>query len=130
MTVQLATTTRNARLDAIETDAGVSAKVFILTGTQPANCATAQSGTKLVEFDLASDWAANASGGSKNFSGTPLSATAVNTGTAGYWRLYKNDGTTCIMQGAIGSDMTIDNSSINNGQTVNITSWTITDGNA
>jgi hypothetical protein len=134
MAIQLSTTVRNAMLDAMETAIGVSAKIFILTGTQPATCATAQSGTKLVEFDLASDWAANASTGSKAFN-TVSSATAVNTGTAGYYRLYASDGTTCHEQGTItatggGGDMTIDNTSIATGQTVNITGWTWTEPGA
>jgi hypothetical protein len=39
------------------------------------------------------------------------------------------------MQGTVtatggGGDLTLDNTSINSGQTVNITSWSITDGNA
>lgn len=47
MTIQLATSTRNAMLDAIETDAGTSAIIKIRTGAQPANCAAADAGTVL-----------------------------------------------------------------------------------
>jgi hypothetical protein len=108
---------------------------MMYTGSVPASCAASTTGTLLVEFDLASDWAANASGGSKSFNNTPISANAVANGTAGYFRLYKSDGTTCIMQGNItatggGGDMTIDNTSIALGQLVNITGFTVTDGNA
>lgn len=135
MAIQLATSTRNARLDAIETDAGTSAKLMIYTGSMPANCAAATSGTKLTENDLASDWAAAASGGSKTLSSLPLSTTGLAAGSAGYFRLFKADGTTCIMQGTItatggGGDMTLDNTSIASTQTVNITGFTLTDGNA
>ena len=135
MAIQLATSTRNARLDAIETDAGVSAKLMIYTGSMPANCGAATTGTKLTEWDLASDWAANAASGSKSFNNTPLSTAAVASGTAGYFRLFKNDGTTCIMQGTVtatggGGDMTLDNTNIASSQTVNVTSFTVTDGNA
>ena len=135
MAIQLATTTRNARLDAIETDAGTAAKLMIYTGSMPAGCAAATTGTLLAEFDLASDWAAAASGGSKALNNLPLSTTGAAAGTAGYFRLFKTDGTTCQIQGTItatggSGDMTLDNTSIAAGQAVNVTGFTITDGNA
>jgi len=135
LTIQLATSTRNARLDAIESDAGTAAKLEIYSGAIPANCAAATTGTKLAEFDLASDWAANASGGAKTLNNLPLSTAGAASGTAGYFRLFKSDGTTCQMQGTVtatggGGDMTLDNVSIASGQTVNVTGFTITDGNA
>jgi hypothetical protein len=135
MSIQISATVRNARLDAIETAIGTAAVVKIFTGSQPANTGAANSGTELVSYTLASDWAAAASSGSKSFSNTPISGTAGNTGTAGHYRVYASDGTTCHMQGSVtatggGGDMTVDNTSIANGQAVNITSWSITDGNA
>lgn len=45
MTIQLATSTRDAMLDAIETDTGTSAILKIRTGAQPANCAAAYAKT-------------------------------------------------------------------------------------
>ena len=63
MALQFSTTFRNALLDQLETTVGTSAVIQIFTGSAPANCGTADSGTKLIEFDLASDWAAAASGG-------------------------------------------------------------------
>jgi hypothetical protein len=135
MSVQFSVAVRNSRLDAIETSIGTSAVVKIRTGSAPATCATADSGTVLATFSLASDWAGAASAGAKSFSSTPISATASNTGTAAHYRIYASDGTTCGSQGTItatggGGDATIDNTAINSGQTVNITGWTITDGNA
>ena len=136
MAIQLAVSVRNARLDAIETDSGQSEKLEIYTGSVPANCAAATTGTKLVEWDLAAsaDWLA-ASAGAKTLNSLPISVTAVGTGTAGYFRLFKSDGTTCQMQGTCtatggGGDMTLDNTSIATGQTVQITGCTLTDGNA
>lgn len=134
MAIQLSTRVRNAMLDIIETTVGVSAKIRILTGTQPASCATAESGTLLVQFALASDWAAAAASGSKAFN-TITGTAATGTGTAGYYRLVDNAGTTCDEQGTItatggGGDMTIDNTSIASGQTVNITGWTWTEPGA
>ena len=118
-------------LDAIETDGGVSAVLKIRTGAAPATCATADSGTVLVTANLPSDWMAAASGGSKALSGTWQDASADATGTAAHFRIYKNDGTTCIMQGTVtatggGGDMELNNTSINSTQTVTITSFTLT----
>ena len=133
MTIQLSTAVRNGMLDAIETAVGTAAVVKIKTGAQPANCAAADSGTVLVSYTLASDWAAAASSGSKAFSSTPISGTASATGTAAHYRVYASDGTTCHMQGTVatsGGDMTIDNTSITSGQSVNMTSWSVTGSNA
>lgn len=136
MAIQLSVSVRNARLDAIETAIGTAAKLQMYTGSMPASCAASATGTKILEDTLASDWAANASSGSKSFNGTPITGTGIGGGgTAGYFRIVDSAGTTCHMQGTItatggGGDMTIDNTSIANGQTVNVASFTVTDGNA
>ena len=134
MTIQLSTTLRNARLDQIETTVGTLPVIKIRTGAQPANCAAADSGTVLVSYTLASDWAAAASGGSKSLSSTPIAGVGLAAGSAAHYRFYASDGTTCHMQGTVtatggGGDVTIDNVVIAVSQVVNITGWTITDGN-
>lgn len=132
MAIQLSTTVRNARLDAIETTIGTSPKLQIRTGAQPADCATADSGTLLWEEDCPSDWAAAAASGAKTKSGT-WSAAAVATGTAAHFRLKDSAGTTCHMQGSVGAgsgDLSLDNTSIASGQTVTVSTFTLTDGNA
>lgn len=135
MALQYSTTVRNAQLDAFETAIGTSAIMRIRTGTVPANCATADSGTVLATINLPSDWMAAASGGSKAKSGTWEDTSADNTGTAGHFRIYASDGTTVHAQGTVtatggGGDLTLDNTSIASGQTVTITSFTISAGNA
>lgn len=130
MAIQLSTAVRNAMLDAIETTVGTSAKIRILTGSQPANCAAPETGTLLVQFSLASDWATNAASGAKAFAAI-TGVVATGTGFAGYYRLMNSAGTTCHEQGSIsvtggGGDMTIDNTSIASGQTVDVTGWTWT----
>lgn len=134
MALQLSVAARNARLDAIETTAGASAKLRILTGAPPADCATAQSGTLLCEIALPADWMANAGTGSKAKSGTWTGAGAA-AGTAGYFRVVDNPGTTCHMQGTItatggGGDMTLDNTAIVVSQAVTVNTFTLTDANA
>lgn len=135
MSVQLSTAVRNAMLDAIETSAGTSALLKFYTGSQPANCAASEAGTLLVSYTLASDWAAAAAGGTKSFNNTPISATAGAGGTLGHFRIWDSAGTTCHYQGSItatggGGDLTVDNTSVASGQTVNVTSWTVTAPNA
>lgn len=135
MAVQLSTTVRNAKLDAIETAIGASAVLKIRTGAQPANCGTADSGTALAVLSLPADWMAAASGGSKALAGSWADASADASGTAAHFRIYASDGTTCHMQGTVtatggGGDLTLDNVSINSGQSVTITSFTLTEANA
>ena len=135
MAIQLSTTVRNARLDAIETAIGVSAVLKIFTGTVPANCAAANSGTVLATVNCPSDYMNAASSGSKTKNGTWEDTSADNTGTAGHFRLYASDGTTCHLQGTVtatggGGDMTVDNTSFASGQTFTVTTFTLSDANA
>lgn len=130
MGLQASVAVRNAMLDAIETAAGTSAKLEIFTGAAPASCAAAEAGTKLVSYSLTVDWAAAAASGSKNFNNAPLSTPALAGGTAGHFRLYDSLDTTCHLQGTVtatggGGDMTLDNTNIAAGQTVNVTSFAI-----
>ena len=135
MALQFSVAVRNARLDALETAVGTAAVLKIRSGSAPANCAAADSGTVLATLSLASDWMSAASSGSKTLTGTWQDAGADNAGTAAHFRLYASDGTTCHAQGTVtatggGGDMTLDNTSIAAGQQVNVTTFTITDGNA
>lgn len=133
MSLALSTAVKNARLDAIETAIGVSAVLKIRTGSAP-GIGNADSGTVLATINLPSDWMAAASGGSKAKSGTWQDASADATGTAGHFRIYASDGTTQHIEGTVtvtggGGDLTLDNTSINSGQSITITGFTITDGN-
>ncbi|MFO1080853.1 MAG: hypothetical protein U1E23_09535 [Reyranellaceae bacterium] len=135
MSLQLSTTVRNARLDAIESTIGVSAVMKVFQGSLPANCAAADAGTVLATVNLPSDWMAAASSGSKAKSGTWEDTSADNTGTAQYFRIYASDGTTCHMQGTVtatggGGDMTVQNTSFASGQKFTVTGFTITDPNS
>lgn len=131
MTVQLADATRNAKLDAVETEVGTSPTLEIRTGSQPANVAAADAGSLLCTITLPSDWMAAASAGSKAKSGT-WQGTASAGGTAGHFRI-KTSGGTAKMQGSVGQgsgDLSLDNTNIANGQTVTVTAFTLNEGNA
>ena len=133
MAVQLSVAVRNARLDAIETTAGISAVLKIFSGSAPVNCAAGDSGTVLATINLPSDWMAAASGGSKAKSGTWQDLSADNTGTAGHFRVYDNGATTCHIQGTVGTsgtDMTVSSTIFTAGQSFTVNSFTLTDGNA
>lgn len=135
MALQLSVSVRNARLDAIETTISTAPILKIRTGSAPATCATADSGTVLITATLPSDWLAAASSGAKALSGTWQDTSADATGTAAHFRIYDSGGTTCHIQGTVtatggGGDMTLDNTSIAAAQSVSITSFTLTDGNA
>lgn len=133
MAVQHSVAVQNARLDAKETTIGASAKLQLRTGAQPADCATADSGTLLVEMDLPSDWMAAAAAGSKAKSGT-WSDVGVAAGTAGHYRIKDSSGTTCHEQGSVtgtggGGDIELDNPVIAVDQVVTISTFSWTEAN-
>lgn len=135
MALQYSVAVRNAKLDAVETAIGVSAILKILTGAPPANCAATDTGTVLATLNLPSDWMAAASAGSKAKSGTWEDTSADATGTAGHFRLFASDGTTCHAQGTVttsggGGDMIVDSVSFTAGQDFTVTGFTLTAGNA
>lgn len=135
MALQLSVAARNARLDAIETTIGTSAILRIRTGAAPATCATADSGTVLATLNLPADYLAAAASGAKAKSGTWEDTAADAAGTAAHFRLYDSAGTTCHLQGTVtgtggGGDLELNNTVLAVGQTVTITGFTLTDGNA
>lgn len=135
MSLQFSVAVRNARLDAVETVAGASPVLKIRSGAAPANCAAADAGTVLAAVTCPADWMSAAGSGQKALSGTWQDPTADAAGTAAHFRLYASDGTTCHAQGTVtatggGGDMTVDNAVFAAGQVFNITSFTLTDGNA
>lgn len=134
MAIKLSAAVKNARLDAIETTVGASAVMKIRTGAPPTNITDADSGSVLATLSLPSDWMAAASGGTKALAGTWQDTSADAAGTAGHFRIYANDGTTQHVQGTVtatggGGDLTLDNAVLAVGQLVQITSFTLTEGN-
>lgn len=130
MAIQYSTTHRTNAMADIATQAGTSATIKIWSGTPPATCATADTGTLLVTLTGNASGLGSASGGVLTFS-TITPGTAVATGTAGYFRVYPSaaSATNSVLQGTVGTsgtDMIIASSSISSGQTVSISSWTIT----
>jgi hypothetical protein len=127
MAIQYSTTHRTNAMTQLATDVGTSAVIKIWTGTVPATCGTADSGTLLVTFAGNVAQFGTAAAAVLTVSAI-VSATAGNTGTAGYFRVYPTAATStnAVMQGTVGVDMTLTNTSITSGQTCAFTSMTVT----
>ncbi len=132
MALQYSVAVRNGRADAVTTVVGSAGKLRLYTGSAPADCAAAATGTLLSEHTLGSPFAPAASGGVLSPT-LPANVNAAASGTAGYWRIYKSDGTTCAKQGSVGTsgaDINLNTLSIVAGGPVQLNSWTITEAGA
>lgn len=127
MAFQYSTTLRDNQLDQISATLGASGLLKIFSGAEPANVAAADPAGLLCTITMTSGFAA-AANGSKAMSGT-WSATASATGTAASFRMYTSGGT-CHVQGNVTTDLVLNNTSITNGQTVSVTAFNVTCGNA
>lgn len=133
MALSFSTTLRNARADAINSQIGASGLLRIYSGTPPANVGTALSGnTLLAELALSATAAPSASGGALTFNAITQDSSADATGTATFYRIYKSDGTTAVVQGTVstsGADLNLNTTSIVAGGPVAVTSLVYTEGN-
>lgn len=132
MALQFSTTLRNGRADQLTSVIGGTAKLRFYTGSAPADCATAATGTLLAELTCNATFAAAASGGVLTLNAV-TAANASATGTAGYFRIYNSAGSTCHMQGTVGTsgtDAIVDSTSFTSGVQVSVTSWTFTEQGA
>lgn len=130
--MQYSVAVNNARLDAVETTIGASPKLRIFSGSMPANCAAADSGTLLVEMTLPADWLNAAANASKTLLGTWTgTASGGSAATPTHYRIWNNAGTACGEQGTagIGTGELQVNGTITSGQTVSVTSYTKNAGN-
>lgn len=138
MALQLSTAVRNAQADQLETTIGTAPILQIRSGSVPANCAAASTGTLLCAITLPSDWLTAASGGLKQKNGTWSGTGDAGAGggtNAGHFRVLDSGGSTCHMQGTVtatggGGDMTLTNISIASGQAVTVTQFDHTVGNS
>lgn len=120
---------RNAKLDANTTIVGAAGKLEIYAGTKPATGGA--EGTLLATFTLGSPFAPASSAGVQSPT-LPSATTGAATGTAGWARVTKADGSTAVMDltvGTSGAQVNLSSLSITSGGAVSVTSWTITDGN-
>jgi hypothetical protein len=121
-----------ARLDQVEVSAGTSPKLRIFSGSAPANCAAADSGTLLAELTLPADWMNAASGTTKTLLGSWTGTASAGSGaTPTHFRIWNSGGTVCHVQGTcgVGSGELQVNGTITSGQTVTVSSFTLTAAN-
>lgn len=137
MSVSLKTSTRNKALDAITTDAGTTAYLFVYSGSAPAkssNAFVAPTGTLLAKFALPNPIAPASATGVLTLSAI-TSVTGSASGTPGYARICTastdTDGSGCIFQcdAGVGSGSLNFSSTISSGGSVGISSFTISEGN-
>lgn len=129
MTLRLSTSARNAAAAAIAALADVGSgagMVRIYTGSQPATPATAATGTLLVTIPFNDPAFGAPATGVVTADVTPeLTADAVASGTAGWFRLLDSDAN-AVMDGAVPGEMTLTNTAVTSGTAVTITGGTLT----
>lgn len=127
MAFQYGTTLRNNQVAAIQTTVGSSGTLKIFSGAEPANCAAADPTGLLCTITLPATFLTS-SGGVTTIAGT-WSANASAAGTAATFRIY--DGSSnCHVQGNTTTDLVLNNTNIASGQTITVTSFSVTAGNS
>jgi hypothetical protein len=127
MTFQYGITLRNNQVSQIQTTIGTSGTLKIFSGAEPANCAAADPTGLLATIILPATFLTS-SGGVTAIAGT-WSVAATATGTAASFRMY-DGGAVCHVQGNTTTDLVLNNTSITAGQTVTVTQFNVTAGNA
>lgn len=132
MAIQYSVNHRANAVNDISTQAGINAVIKIFSGTPPANCATADSGTTLVTFAGNATQFGTTNGATGVMTASAVAnAVAAAAGIAGYFRVYPSTATTtnAVFQGTVGTtgtDMIVTNTNIASGQTCTFTSLTVT----
>lgn len=120
---------RNAALDAMRTSYNAG-KLRVYAGSVPANAdAALGAATLLAELTLNATAFPAASGGTLTANAITRDSAADASGTATFFRLFANDGTTVLAQGAVatsGGEMTVPTTSVTAGQPFECSALTIT----
>lgn len=127
MAFQYGATLRNNQVAQIQTTIGGSGTLKIFSGAEPANCAAADPTGLLATIALPSTFLTS-SGGVTTIAGT-WSVAASATGAAASFRMYDGSAV-CHVQGNTTTDLVLNNNSITSGQTVTVTAFSVTAGNA
>ena len=117
---------RNARLNALNTQLGVTPTLRIYSGGLPVNCAAPEPSGLLCAMSLPSPPFALAVAGAMSLTGT-WSGTATATGVAASFRIFDTN-LVCQQQGDI-SYLNIGNTLLTLGAPVTVMNYTITAGN-
>lgn len=132
MALQYSSNIYLARLDLVESTTGTAPLLKIYSGSPTANCAAAAPTGLLATLTLPSDWMNAASGTTKTLLGSWTGTASGGSATApASFRIYNAGDTVCHVQGSAGvgsGDLQV-NGSITSGQTVTVTSFTLTAAN-
>lgn len=127
MAFQYGATLRNNQVAQIQATIGAAGLLKIFSGAEPANCAAADPAGLLATIALPAAFLTS-SGGVTTIAGS-WSAAASASGTAQSFRMYDGGGV-CQVQGNVTTDLVLNNTNITSGQTVSVTAFTVTAGNA
>lgn len=124
MALQYSSAAQNAQQSAIVATIGAAPLFEAFTGAQPANCAAADTGTKLASFALPAVWM-QAVGSTIMARLGDWVGTVSTTGTAAHFRLKDSTGATTHIQGSItrtggGGDIVFDNPYLTDGHTITV----------
>jgi hypothetical protein len=125
---------RNAQQAGLISEVGSAPVCRVYSGAVPANETTSVGAAVIIAEGVLPATALTTSAGviTKSGTWTLTGQSGAGAGVAGtFFRIFKNNGTDSCIQGTFGAgqEMVPDVNSIANGQTVTITSFTITRGN-
>lgn len=127
MAHQYSVTVRNNQVATLQTTIGASGVLKIFSGAEPGTCATADPTGLLATITLPATFLTS-SGGVTTLAGT-WSAAASAAGTAASYRIYDGSAV-CHIQGNVTTDLVLNNAVIALSQTVSVTQYSVTAGNA
>lgn len=127
MAFQFGATLRNNQVSQIQNTIGASGTLKVFSGAEPANCAAADPAGLLATIALPASFLTS-TGGVTTIAGV-WSVAASAGGTAASFRMYDGSAV-CHVQGNVTTDLVLNNTNITTGQTVQVTSFTVTAGNA
>jgi len=119
---------RNTEIDAIGAllDGGF---LKIFSGSQPATPESSETGTLLATLEFGSPAFVPSNSGTAQANAITEDTDAADTGTAGWFRCFKSDGVTAILDGSIGTsgaDINLNSTAIQAHAQVAISSFSIT----
>jgi hypothetical protein len=127
MAFQYGVTLRNNQVAQLQATIGTSGVLKIFSGAEPANCAAADPAGLLATISLPATFLTS-TGGTTTIAGT-WSTSATGAGVAASFRMYDNSAV-CHVQGNTTTDLVLNNNNIAISQTVTVTAFSVTAGNA
>lgn len=133
MATSLTSAAADAMSSALNTyvNSGGAGKIIIYdaTGGVPANAGTAIGSQVVLATFTLNNPAFTSSGGVLTLAGVPKTVAASASGTASFFRILLNNGTTVVLQGTVGTSgqqLNLNTTTITSGVNVTITSGTVT----